>query len=54
MPEVGRRDGLSALRAQLVGAITGPLTQIVSLLQAPQRELVYVLSQRGKGAEGQS
>jgi len=40
-----------ALRAQLVGAITGPLTQIVSLLQAPQRELVYVLSQRGKGAE---
>ena len=40
-----------ALRAQLVGAITGPLTQIVSLLLAPQRELVYVLSQRGKGAE---
>jgi large subunit ribosomal protein L10 len=39
-----------ALRAQLVGAITGPLTQLVSLLQAPQRELVYVLSQRGKGA----
>jgi large subunit ribosomal protein L10 len=40
-----------ALRAQLVGTITGPLTQLVSLLQAPQRELVYVLSQRGKGAE---
>jgi large subunit ribosomal protein L10 len=40
-----------ALRAQLVGAITGPLAQIVGLLQAPQRELVYVLSQRGKGAE---
>jgi large subunit ribosomal protein L10 len=39
-----------ALRAQLVGAITGPLTQLVSLLQAPQRELVYVLSQRGKDA----
>ena len=43
-----------ALRAQIVGTITGPLTQLVSLLQAPQRELVYVLSQRGKGAEGQS
>ena len=40
-----------ALRAQIVGAITGPLSQIVSLLQAPQRELVYVLSQRGKGVE---
>ena len=40
-----------ALRAQLVGAISGPLTQLVSLLQAPQRELVYVLSQRGKDAE---
>ena len=40
-----------ALRAQIVGTITGPLTQLVSLLQAPQRELVYVLSQRGKGAE---
>jgi large subunit ribosomal protein L10 len=39
-----------ALRAQLVGAISGPLTQLVSLLQAPQRELVYVLSERGKGA----
>jgi large subunit ribosomal protein L10 len=39
-----------ALRAQIVGTITGPLAQIVSLLQAPQRELVYVLSQRGKDA----
>jgi large subunit ribosomal protein L10 len=39
-----------ALRAQLVGAISGPLTQLVSLLRAPQRELVYVLSERGKGA----
>jgi large subunit ribosomal protein L10 len=39
-----------ALRAQIVGTLTGPLTQLVSLLQAPQRELVYVLSQRGKGA----
>lgn len=40
-----------ALRGQLVGTITGPLTQIVGLLQAPQRELVYVLSERGKGGE---
>ena len=39
-----------ALRAQLVGAISGPLTQLVGLLQAPQRELAYVLAERGKGA----
>ena len=39
-----------ALRAQLVGAISGPLTQLVSLLQAPQRELAYILVERGKGA----
>ena len=41
-----------ALRAQLVGALQGPLAQLVGLLQAPQRELVYVLEQRGKHAEG--
>jgi large subunit ribosomal protein L10 len=40
-----------ALRAQIVGALTGPLTQLVSLLQAPHRELAYVLSERGKNAE---
>lgn len=40
-----------ALRAQIVGALSGPLAQLVGLLQAPQRELVYVLSQRGKNAE---
>ncbi len=39
-----------ALRAQLVGAVQGPLAQLVGLLQAPQRELVYVLAERGKGA----
>ena len=41
-----------ALRAQIVGALTGPLTQLVGLLQAPQRELVYVLEQRGQQAAG--
>ena len=39
-----------ALRAQLVGAISGPLTQLVGLLQAPQRELAYILAEHGKGA----
>jgi large subunit ribosomal protein L10 len=39
-----------ALRAQLVGALQGPLAQLVGLLSAPQRELAYVLSQRGKDA----
>jgi large subunit ribosomal protein L10 len=43
-----------ALRALIVGALTGPLAQLVGLLQAPQRELVYVLSQRGKNAEATS
>jgi large subunit ribosomal protein L10 len=39
-----------ALRSQLVGAIQGPLAQLVGLLTAPQRELVYVLEQHGKAA----
>ena len=39
-----------ALRAQIVGALQGPLAQLVGLLQAPQRELVYVLEQRGRQA----
>ena len=43
-----------AIRAQIVGALQGPMAQLVGLLQAPQRELVYVLSQRGKGAEENS
>ena len=39
-----------ALRAQIVGAIAGPLTQLVSLLQAPHRELAYILEQRATSA----
>ena len=39
-----------ALRGQLVGAIQGPLAQLVGLLRAPHRELVYVLAERGKAA----
>ena len=39
-----------ALRAQLVGLIQGPLAQLVGLLAAPQREIAYVLSERGKAA----
>src|SRR2546428_233191 len=38
------------LRAQLVGAIQGILVQLVCVLTAPQRELVYILQQRGKNA----
>ena len=38
------------LRSQLIGAVEGPMSQIVSLLQAPMRELAYVLAERGKGA----
>jgi len=36
------------LRAQLVGAIQGPLSQLVTLLTAPQRQLVQVLEARSK------
>jgi large subunit ribosomal protein L10 len=39
-----------ALRAQLVGAIQGPLSQLAMLLTAPQRELVRVLMARSEGA----
>jgi len=39
-----------ALRAQLVGAVQGPLTQLVSLLTAPHRELARVLEARSEGA----
>ena len=38
------------LRAQLVGAVQGPLAGLVGLLTAPLRELTYVLAERGKGA----
>jgi large subunit ribosomal protein L10 len=40
-----------ALRAQIVGALTGPMAQLVGLLLAPHREIAYVLSQRAKDAE---
>jgi large subunit ribosomal protein L10 len=39
-----------ALRAQLVGAVQGPLGGLVGLLLAPLRELAYVLAERGKAA----
>lgn len=39
-----------AIRAQIIGAIQGPLAQLVGLLQASQRDLAYVLAERGKNA----
>jgi large subunit ribosomal protein L10 len=47
LAELPSRD---ALRAQIVGALQGPLAALVGLLQAPQRQLVYVLEQRGAQA----
>ena len=38
------------LRGQVVGVLQGPLARLVGLLKAPQRELAYVLAERGKGA----
>ena len=39
-----------AVRSQLVGAIQGPMRQLVSLLTAPQQALVRVLEARSTGA----
>jgi large subunit ribosomal protein L10 len=39
-----------AIRSQIIGAIQGPLAQLVGLLQATQRDIAYVLSERGKNA----
>jgi large subunit ribosomal protein L10 len=44
----------SALRSQLVGAIQGPLAQLAGLLERVQRDLAYVLDQRGKDAAEES
>ena len=43
-----------ALRSQLVGALQGPLAQLVGLLQAPQREIAFILAERGKQAPADS
>lgn len=47
LAELPSRD---ALRAQLAGALQGPLAQLVGLLTAPQRELAFILEQRGQAA----
>ncbi len=39
-----------AIRSRIIGAIEGPLAQLVGLLQATQRDIAYVLSERGKNA----
>jgi large subunit ribosomal protein L10 len=39
-----------ALRAQLVGALQGPMSQLVSLLTAPHRELLRILQARSESA----
>jgi large subunit ribosomal protein L10 len=58
--QVLQADGLKALadlpsketlRSQIVGALNGPLAQLVGLLVAPQRELAFILNERGKNAE---
>jgi large subunit ribosomal protein L10 len=39
------------LRSQLVASVQGPLAQLVGLLDAPLREIAYILDRRGAGAE---
>ena len=43
-----------AIRSQIIGAIQGPLAQLVGLLLAPHREIAYVLSERGKNAPAEA
>jgi len=43
-----------AIRAQIIGAIQGPLAQLVGLLQASQRDIAYVLAERGKTAPAET
>jgi large subunit ribosomal protein L10 len=43
-----------AIRSQIIGAIEGPLAQLVGLLQATQRDIAYVLSERGKNAPAET
>ena len=43
-----------AIRSQIIGAIQGPLAQLVGLLQATQRDLAYVLAERGKNAPAEA
>ena len=42
------------LRGQLVGVIQGILSRLVGVLAAPQRDLVYVLQQRGSSVSSAS
>jgi large subunit ribosomal protein L10 len=42
------------IRAQIIGAIQGPLVQLASLLQAAPREIAFVLSERGKNAPAET
>jgi len=42
------------IRSQIIGAIQGPLAQLVGLLQATQRDLAYVLAERGKNAPAET
>ena len=39
-----------ALRGQLVSTLQAPMAQLIGLLNAARRELVYVLEQRGADA----
>jgi len=43
-----------AIHAQIIGAIQGPLAQLVGLLQASQRDIAYVLAERGKTAPAET
>jgi large subunit ribosomal protein L10 len=54
LKELADLPSRDALRAQLVGALQGPLAQLVGILAAPHRELVYILEQRGQSGGDQS
>ena len=43
-----------AIRSQIIGAIEGPLAKLVGLLQGVQRDIAYVLAERGKNAPAEA
>ncbi len=49
--DLAKLPPLDVLRAQLVAAIQGPLTNLVGIISAPMREIAYVLQARSEQGE---
>ncbi len=49
--DLAKLPSMDVLRAQLVAAIQGPLTNLVGIISAPMREIAYVLQARSEQSE---